>query len=370
MLKIVPNSKTQTTQFAEYSPEKLKHHQQLIDGYLQSHRIRNHTDRTIRGARRLLESWFSLHGTEGRPLLTWEAMEPVIGRKRVVEYGRALVETEVSHHTVRNYLGILRGYFSYVVEHPFVFEGENARRLSELYGSIEQPVSEFDMPAHVYDGDTHGVPFDPARLYEFYAVVREHYLAASPSHVRARNYAMVVLAGETGLRSDELSHLEIDNLFFDSRKLQTCHAKATKGSGKRSRVTLFPPLARDTIRYYLKHHRPFLKGSDKCSYLFPACGGEMVSYGSMHSALRDILSVVNKNSFSVAAHMSWHWMRRLFATRFIERFPHQLDVLVTLLGHVTPNTVHAYIRHSGAWMEHKIIEALEGVEAGYDQVET
>jgi integrase len=51
-------------------------------------------------------------------------------------------------------------------------------------------------------------------------------------------------------------------------------------------------------------------------------------------------------------------MRRIFATRFIEKFPHQLSVLISLLGHVTPNTVHCYIRHSEAWMDKKILDVL------------
>ena len=263
---------------------------------------------------------------------------------------------------MRRYFGILRGYFSYVLEHPFVFEGESAKRICDLYHAIEQPVSEFDMPVHVFNGETLGIPLDPERLYAFYAAIREHYLAgAGHRHIKARNYAMIVLAGESGLRAAEVSHLETDlDLFFKSRKLQTRFGKSTHGSGKRTRVTLFTPLARDTLTYYLKNHRPHIGGSSS-PYLFPTRGGQIISYGSMLGAIADIKETVNENGFAVGDHLSWHWMRRLFATRFIERFPHQLSILVQLLGHVTPNTVHAYIRHSEAWMDQKILNTLEGV---------
>lgn len=354
------------------APEALGHHRQLIDGYLQSHLIRNHTQATVNENKRLLNAWFEMHGTESRPLLTWEAMEPIHGRKRVAIYGQALVESEISSHTVRRYLGILKGYFSYVLEHPYVFVGESAKRLCDLYHSLEQPVSEFDMPVHVYNGETLGVPLDPAKLYDFYAAIRKYYLNVNGRpHLKARNYAMILLAGESGLRATEVSHLETDlDLFFESKRLQTRYAKGTRGSGKRSRVTLFTPLARDTIRYYLKHHRPFLKGAAESSYLFPSRKGKVLTYNSMLSNLGLVLEILNKNGFSVADHMSWHWLRRLFATRFIERFPHQLSVLVQLLGHVTSNTVHGYIRHSEAWMDKKIIESLEGREAVHDPLET
>jgi len=73
-----------------------------------------------------------------------------------------------------------------------------------------------------------------------------------------------------------------------------------------------------------------------------------------------MISVARKNNFNVSEHMSWHWFRRIFATRFIEQFPHQLSILIHLLGHTSPNTVHKYIRHSEAWMDEKILKVLQG----------
>ena len=121
---------------------------------------------------------------------------------------------------------------------------------------LGQPVSEFDMPRYVYEGERLGVPLDPESLYDFYAIIRKTYLQQRGLvWIRQRNYAMAVLAGESGLRIDELVHLEVEkDLFFKSKKLQTRHAKAAKGSGKRSRVTLFTPLARDVSRQLKRGH--------------------------------------------------------------------------------------------------------------------
>jgi len=375
MLKLIENKKEEVRGIPAlkvHGPEALGHHQQLIEGYIQSHKIRNHSENTIDEISRVLKAWFSLYGTEGRPLYIWEAMEPVYGRRRIVGYGQALVEAEIVPNTVRRYLGILKGFFNYVLEHPYVFERETAKNLSHLYGPLEQPVSEFDIPVHLYDDQQLGVPFDPARLYDFYAVLRKHYLNFGRGcvHHKARNYAMVVLAGESGLRANELNHLETErDLFFEGRKLQTRNAKATGGSGKRTRVTLFTPLARDTISFYIKNHRPHLCPKES-PYLFPSSrSGNPISYGAMLDDLGIMKMVANQNGFTVAEHMSWHWLRRIFATRFIERFPHQLHVLVELLGHVTPNTVHKYIRHSEAWMDGKILEILRGIEVERDSLE-
>ena len=152
---------------AEFSAEALEHHLALLESYFQSHRIRNHSEKTIQKQRSLLMGWFSEHGPMNRPLYTWEAMLPRLGRDRVVEYGRGLQHSELSSDTIRAYLGILRNYFAYVLEHPFVKTPSGFVRLQELYGKMDQPISEYDMPVHTYDGERSGVPFDLRNFTSF-----------------------------------------------------------------------------------------------------------------------------------------------------------------------------------------------------------
>lgn len=372
MLRLVENKKQDTqAEQKHYGPNAFAHHRQLLESYLQSHVTRNHSPRTITEVRRMLEGWFEEYGCEARPLYIWEAMEPMLGRQRIVRYGKALIEIQLENSTIRSYLGRLRDFFSYVLEHPVVFDGELPHRITDLYGSIEQPVSEFDCPQHCYDGEQRGIPLDPERLYDFYGILRDKYILAvgntDTTNIRARNYSIAVIAGESGLRIDEIAHLEISkDLFFESKKLQTRHAKGTQGSGKRSRPALFTPLARDTIQYYLKHHRPKIAGATQSDILFITRTGKEMTYASLQRILKNMVKCAQDNDFPVMDHFSWHWFRRIFATRFIERFPDRLHVLINLLGHVTPNTVHNYIRHSEAWSDRKMQETLERINTdGY-----
>jgi site-specific recombinase XerD len=318
---------------------------------------------TIKKEEAFLKAWFEAQGPSHRPLFVWEAMDSMLGRKIVVAYGQALLASDITTHTIRSYLGALRRFFSYVLEHPIVFDSNNtALRLQDRYGiDLAQPVSEFDMPRYVYDGERCGVPMDPERLYDFYAILRRHYISKEEcSAARQRNYAMTVLAGETGLRVDELIHLEVGkDLFFDSKKVQTRHAKAAKGSGKRCRITLFPPLARDTMKFYINRSRPHL-ATQSTPWLFPSKSGKMLNYATVQTALKEMVKLAQAHKFPVSDHMTWHWFRRVFATRFIENNPGKLPVLIELLGHMTPNTVHRYVRHSEAWMDKQIQEVLEG----------
>ncbi len=69
--------------------------------------------------------------------------------------------------------------------------------------------------------------------------------------------------------------------------------------------------------------------------------------------------IARKAGFPVLEHMSWHWLRRIFATRFIERFPDKMAVLIKLLGHSNQYSVHRYIYHSEAWMDEQIRMVME-----------
>ncbi|MGE4232043.1 MAG: tyrosine-type recombinase/integrase [Bacteriovoracia bacterium] len=359
MLKLV----TQKTppKFKE-SNQAIEDHNSLLTAYLRSHRIRNYTSDNIKRHQTFLKSWFEQHGPEHRPLFTWEAMEPIVGRKRIVDYGQALMDAGLRVDTIRSYLGMLRLYFAFVSEFPNVMREDGPVRIQEHYGTIEQPVTEFDMPPNNHDGQRLGVPLDPERLYEFYAILRGHYITRGWHRaIRSRNYAMAVLAGESGLRIDELLHLEMSrDLFFESGKLQTRYAKGKRGSGKRNRITVFTPLARDTVQFYLKDVRAKIVGNTSSDYLFASRSGKPLQYSIVHAALKEMTDCAKKEGFAIAPHMGWHWFRRIFATRFIERFPNQLSVLVNLLGHVSTNTVHCYIRHSEAWMDQKIQAVIEG----------
>ena len=344
------------------SSEALEHHFGLLEAYIQSHRVRNHSEKTIHRERSFLRGWFEGHGSCAFPLYVWEAMTPHLGRERLIEYTKALQDSELSSDTIRSYLGSLRSFFSFVLEHPFVKISTGFVRIQSLYGSIDQPISEYDIPTHVYDGERAGVPLDPELLYEFYAVIRKNYLnvPGQAQALAARNYAALVLAGESGLRADELLHLEIQDLHFDSLKIQTRWAKGTRGSGKRARRTLFTPLAQDTARFYLAQVRPLIKNSGDTSFVFPSKTGGLLDYASLQKSLAQMKHAARRANFPILPHMSWHWMRRFFATRFIERFPNKLPVLISLLGHMSPGTVHRYIRHSEAWMDHQIQETLQG----------
>jgi len=343
--------------------EASRHHHELVEAYLQSHRIRNHAVSTIKKERRFLEKWFCGVTVGDRPIFTWEVMEPQVGRKLILDYGKVLMASELHTKTMRGYLSILQKYFSYVLEFPHVEISGQIKRIEDVYGVIlAQPVSEFDLPHHAFDGVELGIPMDPSRIFDFYKIVRDSYLQVDNQYLafKARNYTMMVLAGECGFRANELRHIEMSDLFFSGNKIQTRNAKGSRGSGKKSRMSLFTPFAQDSVRHFQKHYRDKILRGKPSPFLFPTKNLSAVSYTTQQKEISLMVKAARNENFPVLPHLGWHWMRRIFATRFIEQYPDKLAVLVQLLGHSSPNTVHRYIRHSEAWLDKQITETLEG----------
>ena len=80
--------------------------------------------------------------------------------------------------------------------------------------------------------------------------------------------------------------------------------------------------------------------ANKSPWVFPSKSGQRLTYAVAQAALKEMVECGQVHKFPVMEHMSWHWFRRIFATRFIESNPAKLPVLIELLGHMTPNTVH------------------------------
>jgi site-specific recombinase XerD len=70
-------------------------------------------------------------------------MQPQVGRKIVVEYATMLVQAGLSSKTIRNYMGTLKMFFQYIIVNPYIMRDGKHIKVQDVYGPIEQPVSEY-----------------------------------------------------------------------------------------------------------------------------------------------------------------------------------------------------------------------------------
>jgi integrase len=348
--------------------EMLADHQSLLQSYLDTHVTRNHSSLTIEHERLFLTGWFEgflvpdeHHPDHQRQLLLWEAMAPVAGRERIRAFSKGLVLSLYSPITVRTYLGYLRRLFAYILEYPYI-PGNEVQSLVAKYGRIEQPVLEYDYPVHVLDSEDEDFVLTGERLVAFYDFVRSTYIPSKQKHLPAsRDYTMIVVAGESGLRADEICHLDIRDLFYESSCLQTRYGKAANGSGKRVRKTIFTPFAQETMRVYERAIRPAFPDAKTQAALFLTERGDRVSYDGIWKSLRTIAQAARSAGLGLPHKFSWHSLRKSFATNFMEEHPDQVWLLMNLMGHMSPGTLFRYVIHTKEYFEQGIGTVAQGL---------
>jgi site-specific recombinase XerD len=109
---------------------------------------------------------------------------------------------------------------------------------------------------------------------------------------------MIVLAGESGLRADEICHLdalgEHRDLFYERNLIQTRHGKAVNGSGKRVRKTIFTKRAQEVMHIYEDQVRPYFREAKTNVALFLSERGDRIEYSSMWEFLDEIVEKARK----------------------------------------------------------------------------
>jgi len=67
--------------------------------------------------------------------------------------------------------------------------------------------------------------------------------------------------------------------------------------------------------------------------------------------LHVITEEARKAGLAMPPKLSWHSLRKSFATNFMEQHPDRPWVLMDLLGHLNPSTLHRYVKHSRAYYD-------------------
>jgi len=235
-------------------------------------------------------------------------------------------------------------------------------------------VLEYDYPVHVLDHEEEGIVLTGQRLLDFYDFARLVHIGRNQKKIPAsRDYTMIVLAGESGLRADEIRHLDAlgphRDLFYEQGRIQTRHGKGCKGSGKRVRKTIFTPFAQATARIYEGHIRSAFPNATVSPALFLTESGDRISYKAMWRSLHIIATEAREAGIDVPPKLSWHSLRKSFATNFMERHPERPWVLMDLLGHMNPSTLHRYVKHSRSYYERAIDDIVRDLVPGTPETE-
>jgi integrase/recombinase XerC len=166
---------------------------------------------------------------------------------------------------------------------------------------------------------------------EVHALLRA--AGSSAGHVARRNYAIVQLFIQTGLRVAELASLLIRDAKFSTRTGQI----KIFGKGSKERVVPLNAPARRALQAYLETRAT----PEPEEPLFVSARGQAMAVRSMQHLITELARRAR-----IEGAVSPHTLRHTFSHNYLKACPGQLVELATLLGHESLDTTAVYTRPS------------------------
>lgn len=157
----------------------------------------------------------------------------------------------------------------------------------------------------------------------------------SPHGLGARNYALVQLMLQTGLRVGEVVELKVSDLVIYSR---SGWVRVANGKGHRQREVPLNAIARRALSAYFKT-RVDLKSDDP---VFLSLRGDPPTPRAIQQQFTSLARSAKITRISVTPHT----LRHTFATSFLKDNPGKLVELASLLGHESLDTTAIYTKAS------------------------
>jgi integrase/recombinase XerC len=303
--------------------------EELLSDWLKDLQSNDHAPGTIRRYKSAIESFLSWYSREEHRHLTVELLTPIT----LVGYRNFLQRTQGrATSTVNGHISALRAWCAWLTEQHYL-EINPAKRI-KLVGRQEASSRE-----GLNDNQVN-------------ALLRQ---VQSSSRDAVRNYAIVQLLLQTGMRLDECSHLTLSDMEFGER---SGRVTIRQGKGNKARTVPLNASARQALAEYLAPRfgcDPSLKAvatawprSKVNAKPIPLwCsqkGGRLTT-----SAMRQMLDIVVRDAAArglVPATASAHTLRHTFARNYLAEYPGDVVGLAALLGHTSLDTTRIYSQPS------------------------
>jgi site-specific recombinase XerD len=161
--------------------------------------------------------------------------------------------------------------------------------------------------------------------------------AGTSSHgLAARNYAMVQLILQTGLRVGELAALRLSDVTVNAR---SGSIRVGEGTGLKAREIPLNAIARRALSQYLADRQ----ASGQLSTLFLSSRETVMEVRTIQAVFASLVRRARLKRIPVTAKT----LRHTFAIHYLRDNPGQLASLSELLGHESLETINVYKQRSG-----------------------
>ncbi|MFL5281134.1 MAG: tyrosine-type recombinase/integrase [Rhodopila sp.] len=168
---------------------------------------------------------------------------------------------------------------------------------------------------------------------EIHALLRA--AGASSRGLAARNYAVVQLMLQAGLRVGEVAALEVADITMNDR---SGSVRIRQGKGLKAREVPLNATARRALKQYLEHRQ----APRKDMALFVSSRGSAMPVRTIQAVIASLARRSRLKRVAVSAHT----LRHTFALGYLRDNPGKLVELASLLGHDSLDTTAIYTRPS------------------------
>lgn len=172
------------------------------------------------------------------------------------------------------------------------------------------------------------------RSHEAHALLRA--AGQSGRRLAARNYAIVQLMVQTGLRVSEVADLVVGDLQLRAR---SGAVRVRLGKGNHAREVPLNASARRAVQLYFDHRED---GLDDDAPVFLSERGDALSKRSIQAVIAEVAKRAHIERIAVTAHT----LRHTFAFNYLQQNPGKLVELANLLGHESIDTTAVYTQPS------------------------
>lgn len=210
-------------------------------------------------------------------------------------------------------------------EHTLYIEGQKPIYLPDIYGPIESPVNRYTFPRKSRDRVNQNYLTD--NEYKQWLIYTHRRIDPNASPERFLKsfqlYLMCVIAGELGLRLQEILGLEPQYLNLVDNICHVTWGKGSKGSGYRKRTVPLSPMAKTFIQEFLKYFPRNAKEP-----LFQNASGKRLSKNTAHHWLSELIEDIKQSNLPVLIFkgFGWHAFRRSYATRSLQNGMHPYEL--------------------------------------------
>ncbi len=223
------------------------------------------------------------------------------------------IKKKLSPRTVALYMSIMRSFFNYLIKKEVI-----SSNVFDVFGT---PKAQKKIPTTV-------------SVQEMLDLLQN---MPKNTVLERRNHCILMMMYATGIRSEELCGLKLDNVFIRQNTIKII------GKGKKERVVPIIPIIMSSIKEWLVDRKQLDK--DLSDTLFLSKNGKALTTAM-------IRTIVKKESQRNAQYIHPHAFRYTFATHLLDRDV-SIRYIQDLLGHASLSTTQRYTKASISTLKQK-----------------